>query len=83
MTVADEDNPMFNEAYRKKLREEKKKSPLRPMSAKELKEAFGRREKRVGIKVSPYVKVSDLNHNSEEPSIKPKPAIEVGIKINF
>lgn len=36
----------------KKLREEKK-SPLRPMSAREIRASYGRRERRVGIKVSP------------------------------
>ena len=83
MTVADEDNPMFNDAYRKKLREEKnKKSPLRPMSVKELKEAFGRK-KDTGRKVSPYVRFKNLNQSDEEISIKPKPAVEVGIKISF
>ena len=82
MTIADKDNPMFNEVYRKKLREEKK-NPLRPLSAKELKEAFGHRTERIGIKVSPYVTVRDMNHSSEDHSARPKPAIEVGIKINF
>lgn len=84
MTVSDEDNPMLNEAYRKKLREEKK-SPLRPLTSKEIKAAFGRMKEPepVAIKVSPYVQIKDLNHSSEELSIRPKPAIEVGIKINF
>ena len=74
MTTADKDNHLLNETYRKKLREEKK-SPLRPMSAKEIRESLGRRKDRIGIKVSPYVKVIDLNHSSEEPSTKPNPAV--------
>ena len=82
MTIADKYSPLFNEDYRKKLREEKK-SPLRPMSAKEIRESFGRKKERVRAKVSPYVRVSDLNHSSEDPSIEPKLAIEVGIKIKF
>lgn len=83
MTVEDEDNPMFNEVYRKKLREEKhKKSSLRPMSAKELKEAFGRKRD-TGRKVSPYVRFKNLNQSDEEISIKSKSAVEVGIKISF
>lgn len=59
-----------------------KKSPLRPMSVKELKEAFGRK-KDTGRKVSPYVRFKNLNQSDEEISIKPKPAVEVGIKISF
>lgn len=74
MTVADEDNPMLSEARRKKLKEEKK-HPLRPLTAKELKEAFGHRTERIGIKVSPYVTVRDMNHSSEDHAARPKPAI--------
>lgn len=52
------------------------------MSVKELKEAFGRK-KDTGRKVSPYVRFKNLNQSDEEISIKPKPAVEVGIKISF
>ena len=43
MTITDKDN--------KKLRQEKK-SPLRPMSAKEIRASFERMKGRMGIKVS-------------------------------
>jgi len=51
MTIADKDNPVSNEVYRKKLRQEKK-SPLRPMSAKEIRASLGRRREHMGIKAS-------------------------------
>ena len=51
MTIADKDNPMFNEVNRKKLRQEKK-SPLRPMSAKEIRASLGRRREHMDIKAT-------------------------------
>lgn len=45
MTTADKDNQY------KKLKQEKK-SPLHPMSAKEIRASLGRRKERMGIKAS-------------------------------
>lgn len=37
-----------------------------------------------GISVKPYIKLRDLNNSKEEPYLnKPKPAVEIGLKIEF